>query len=696
MVRSLAALVGELEVERVTPARLRGALDAWAAADPGRAPHARELGELFEGYRRGLERLRGARVSPERQATRALDALRRAPALWGATPVLLYGFDDFTRLQLDAIETLGVVVGAPVTVSLTYEPGRAAFASRGDTFQRLLPLAAEHLCLPPRAEHYAPGARAALHHLERHIFEPDAPAPMPAGEALRLLEGGGERAELELVAEEIRGLLERGVPPGEIAVAHRSPETIAELLGEIFRAHGIPFALRRRLSFASTATGRALLGLLKATFPEAADDGRGLGDLLAWLRAPGVLRSPELVDDLEWRARRAGVTEAGRHGPLARIPVSASAARACALWEAEHGPLETLEELREAAQRSPAALIERTATELGRLGYAPQALTDSDAAGPSVPVESPAAQTHSPAGLQMSEPHELLEARALAVGGEALDELRELARSAPELAPDAHELIALLRGLELVVGEEPSGIPQAVAVLDPLALRARRVRALFLCGLQEGVFPAPARAEPYLSAEERRGLAEASGLLADPRSVGRPGDALAAERYLLYAAISRPLELLVLSWHTADDDGLPTARSLFVDDVCDLFAGDPHETRARRALGEVSPIAGIEPAAAHGRRGSGRCAIRACWRILASSGCGRRPACSRGRAARCSGSWSACWARATSSPRPSRSRAGASRTRRCVRRSSACGRTPARRVSPRSGCPVRASCCALR
>jgi ATP-dependent helicase/DNAse subunit B len=543
VVRSLMALVGELEVERVTPARLRGALDAWVAADPGHGPHARRLGELFEGYRRGMERLRPVGVGPERQATRALDALRRTPSLWGATPVLLYGFDDFTRLQLDTIETLGAVVGAPVTVSLTYEPGRVAFASRGDTFQRLLPLAAEHLALPPRAEHYAPGAAAALHHLERHVFEPDVPAPVPAGAALRLLEGGGERVELELVAEEIRGLLERGVQPGEIVVAHRSPETIAELLGELFRAHRIPFALRRRLSFARTATGRALLGLLNATFPDAADGG-GLGDLLAWLRAPGALCSPELVDELEWRARRAGVS---------------NAARAYALWEAEHGPLETLEELRAAAKRGPAALIECTAAELARLGFAPQAPT---------------------------------EARALEVGQAALEELRELARSAPQLAPNAHELSALLRGLELVVGEEPSGIPDAVAVLDPLALRARRVRALFLCGLQEGVFPAPARPEPYLSEEERRGLAEASGLRLGVG--GDSGQTLAAERYLLYAAISRPRELLVLSWHTATDDGLPAARSLFVDDICDLFAGDLHETRARRALGEVSACAPTE------------------------------------------------------------------------------------------------------
>ena len=46
-----------------------------------------------------------------------------------------------------------------------------------------------------------------------------------------------------------------------------------------------------------------------------------------------------------------------------------------------------------------------------------------------------------------------------------------------------------------------------VAVLDPLALRARRVRALFLCGLQEGVFPARPRPQPLLAEEERRRLA---------------------------------------------------------------------------------------------------------------------------------------------------------------------------------------------
>ena len=140
----------------------------------------------------------------------------------------------------------------------------------------------------------------------------------------------------------------------------------------------------------------------------------------------------------------------------------------------------------------------------------------------------------------------------------------------------------MLEGLEILSGERAG--EGRVAVVDPLALRARRVRALFLCGLQEGVFPASARAEPLLAEEERRRLAETSGL----RLGGsRQADTLAAERYALYAAVSRPEELLVLSWHAADDDGVAQARSLFVDDIVDLFDEGLEERRARRPLGAV-------------------------------------------------------------------------------------------------------------
>jgi RecB family exonuclease len=563
LVRALAVMVAELEVQRVTPARLGAALRAWAAADGGDATAGvEELGRCFGEYRRMLAQI--GRTDHERRAAQALDALRRKPALWGATPVIMYGFDDFGALQLDAIETLGTVVGAPVMVSLTYEPGRAAFAGRAGTFQTIVPLASEHRRLQARAEYYAPAARTALHHLERSLFEPGA-ARVDSGGAVRLLEGGGERAELELVAGEIAQLLEQGMAAGDVAVLARPASTSMELLEEVFGDARIPFALQRRRVFADTAIGRALIGLLRCV--AAPGNGAGaentstgepssrapgeLGDLLAWLRAPGLLDVPALADSLELRARRSGALSAGR----ARL-----------LWEERNWRLETLDHLQVSQQRGAAALLERASRELYWLFCAPRR-----------------------SRAELLAASELDEAAALAAGRRALAQLRELAQIAPELAPaSAAELAGVLGGVELLSGERP--LASAVAVLEELSLLdaegGRRVRALFVCGLQEGVFPQRARAQPLLSEQERRRLAEVSGLL-----LGEREDLLAAERYLLYAAVSRPQERLVLSWHSADDDGQTTPRSLFVDDVCDLFEPELLATRAWRRLGAVDDLA---------------------------------------------------------------------------------------------------------
>jgi ATP-dependent helicase/DNAse subunit B len=565
MARELAKFVAELETQRVTPARLRAALRAWGSASGrpnGEHPVLERLCVVFERYQQALAKMR--RADRELRIARALDALRRKPALWGATPVLLYGFDDLTELQLDTIETLGGVVDAPVTVSLAYEAGRVVFAGRAGAFQRLAPLAAAHSVLDARADYYAPHARGPLHHLERSLLSEEAVRVEP-GEAVRLLEGGSPRAELELVAGEVRAALDAGVPAEQIAIVHRSPDTIAPLIGEVLEDFAIPYALRRDASFAHTALGRGLLGLLRCAL------GHGeLSDLLAWLKAPGALERPELADRLEARARRDGALDC---------------AGARAIWEAEHWPLERIDRMHEASERGLPALAEALTGELQRLFRAPRsavaAVLDED---------------------------ELDEAHALVAARRALEEIRELARSAPALAPTPAELLELLEGLELSAVKRPDA--GRVAVLDPLALRARRVRMVFACGLQEGVFPAVPRPHPLLSEEDRRGLAHASGLALR----GEP-DALAAERYLLYALASRPEERLTLSWHSAEEDGAPLAPSLFVDDVCDLF----EETLRKRAVRRLAGAAGWSGAG----RPAGAMALRE--QTIASSANGVRP-----------------------------------------------------------------------
>src|ERR1019366_8683656 len=256
---------------------------------------------------------------------------------------------------------------------------------------------------------------------------------------------------LELVAHEIDRLLRDGMAPEEIAVVLRASPAGADLLEEAFLAAGVPYAFQRRRRFVDTSVGRALVGLLRCAGE--APDGE-LGDLLAWLRAPGLLERPELADRLELAARRSGAVSAGR---------------ARELWEQRNWSLQELDHLGEAAGRGPIALIDRAGRELLRLFAAPRRRSASVLDG-----------------------EDVAEARA---------------------------------GVELVRGERPS--PGAVAVLDPLALRARRVRALFVCGLQEGVFPARPRPHALLAEEERRRLAEASGL-----RLGEHEDPLAAERYL--------------------------------------------------------------------------------------------------------------------------------------------------------------------
>ena len=546
--KALLRLVAELEQQRVDPPRLAQALRTWSAGDAARSAFAGEVSALVFAYRGALERL--GRRDEELHTAAALDALRLEPHRWGATPVLFYGFDDLLPLQLDAVETLAR--HAPVTLALTFEPGRAAFAARARSHNDLLPLADEVIALAARPDHYA---HPALHHLERHLFEPEGATRVPAGDAVWLLEAGGERAEVEQVAAQVVRLIRHeGYAPEDIAIVWREPQDAAALTEQVLSAYGIPYALMRRVPLGHTALGRGLIALARCASDEGSAD-----DLLTWLRTPGFLREPALADDLEQRARKDGAR---------------TAAAARALWEERHPTfrLEAIDELRQDAQRGAPALCRRLAREAARLF-----------AGPfrrQAPVFSA---------------QEQLDARVAARARQALEELARLAQGDPALAGTGEELLRTLGELELFVGDDPG--PGRVQIARPQDLRARRVRALFICGLNEGVFPRPARPDPFLGDEDRDEINRATGL-----RLHHHDDTLAIERLFFYAAASRPTDLLALSWHTGDDDGRPAVRSFFVDDVADLFGPELMERRGHRGLGAAGWDARDAPTAREARR----------------------------------------------------------------------------------------------
>ena len=125
--------------------------------------------------------------------------------------------------------------------------------------------------------------------------------------------------------------------------------------------------------------------------------------------------------------------------------------------------------------------------------------------------------------------------------------------------------------------------PGAVQLADPLAVRARRFRVVFVCGCNEGEFPLPGASEPFLSDEHRYEIALASGL-----RLPAAEDALARERYLFYAAVSRATERVVFSYRSSDEDGNLALPSPFIADVADLFVADWTERRTQRLLADVT------------------------------------------------------------------------------------------------------------
>jgi RecB family exonuclease len=594
-----AALFAELQRSLVPPARFTSALRSWAA-DGGRAAYADELAALYSAYRRRLARL--GRPDPEGYAWAALDALRAAPTGWGGRPVFLYGFDDLTPTERDAVETLSRHAAADVCVALPYEPGRVAFAGRAATVEELRPLAAEVVHLPERSEHYAPAARPALHHLERALFE-SGPDRLPPNGAVRLLEAGGERAEAELVGAAVLELLRQGIEAPDIAVLLRGDAGTTALFAQVLAGYGIPVSHDRRVPLGRTRLGAGVLAGARAALA-----GGTAADLLTWLRTPGRLPDPAPADALEARVRRGAVR-------------TARAARG--IWEGRLGeePLAALDALAQAAADGPEPLLAALEAEADAIWTAPHRrqadiLAAEDLADARVAADLRAAcgelRTLGAADpALLGDPHELLQALAAVevrepsgVAGATLGQHADMAvgaarhgaatRSAEHaVRPDAARANGVVArgGAAVQPGVAPSGgaaaepgpAPGGVLLADPLDIRARRFRAVFVCGLQDGAFPVRPEAEPFLSDDDRRGLAMASGLRLPPHE-----DVLDRERSLFYAAVSRPQDVLFLSWRSSDEEGNPLAPSVFLEDVRALFTQALWEERGTRLLADVT------------------------------------------------------------------------------------------------------------
>jgi RecB family exonuclease len=484
-----------------------------------------ELAPLYRAYREELGKLDLTDRDLERRY--AVERVEGELAAWEGRPVLAYGFEDLTGAQWALVQALAG--RTDVFVSLPYEPGRPAFASLGRTASDLAGLADGRVEeLPPA---YAEIAHPALAHLEQGLFsEGERPDPPPLEGAIRFLEAAGSRGTLELVADEVLRLVRDGTAPEEIALVCPSLDRLRAPLETAFSTAGIPYAFEGRVRLGQIPFGHALLSALRFLW-----QGAGRRDLFGFLRSPysGLPRAH--ADYLEGRLRGNGIRT--------DVEEKTVGLRGQAL------PL--LDDVRAAG--SPIEAVRVLATGMLRGAYG---------------LESPSASESSRGDLRAFE--------------QVLRLLRELEGWNDLSGSISREDV--LAALERVpVRLAGAAEPGRVAIIDLLRARTRRFEAVFVLGLEEGSLPRRATPSPFLDDDARRDLDERT------RSrLVRP-DAVARERFLFYAACTRPSRRLTLVREAATDDGAPRQASPFWHEVRGLF--DPSEVTRwtrRRALSALT------------------------------------------------------------------------------------------------------------
>ncbi len=483
-----------------------------------------DLGRLHAAYRARLEELELEDRASQRRA--AAEAVAEDLSAWSGRPVFAYGFEDLTGTQWKLLEVLAG--RSEVLVSLPYEPGRSAFSSLQSLVADIARLAGgriEELPPAPRDE------LSALEYIERRLFQGDSSgvAP-PLRGAIRFLEGAGSRSTLELVADEVLALLRGGMPAEEIGVLVPSVDRTQSVFEAVFASMGIPFAVEGRVHFGRTPFGHACLSLLRFAWL-----GGTRNDLFNYLRSRYSGLTRYRTDFVDGRLRGRGISEPDR---VIAETVELLGHRVPALdaLRAETDPVEA----------ARALLTEMTSTAYG--------------------LETPPSTEAS-----------RLDLRARESAGRVLDDL-----SAWRGRLSRDDIVAALERAPVRLARAREA--GRVALLDLLRARTRRFAAVFVLGLEEGVFPQYGPDASLLS-DEARGVLEETL----PGSRIRRPDAPARQRYLFYTACTRPRERLTLVREAATEDGRPREPSPFWDEVRSLFPKeDASRWTRRRSLSEAT------------------------------------------------------------------------------------------------------------
>jgi ATP-dependent helicase/nuclease subunit B len=590
VIAGVARCITELLQECISPEQLEAG--SKSALDE-QNPSGLRLHDMALLYRAYLDYLGSERVDPEGVLDLARSRLDSAAWLSGVQ-VWIDGFAGLTQQQVRMIVALAGRA-TQVDIALLLDPDRGQAADAGSPLDDLFLFArtertwsalvgAMREAGVPIEKPVLLGSAALrrftraplLGRIEKNLFsipkiQPQvSQTPAPSGEhaTVRFIKAASRRAEVTAAVSEIVDLVQRPQSPlryRDTSIVVRDLEPYHELISTALRAREIPFFIDRRrpthhhalIQFVRAALSlqgqgpfdKAIIGLLKSGLSGLEDEA---GDALEnYLLAYG-LASPDSWDE-PWTFPMVP-EKGGRKLPKASLGDTLSGDEPGSQRHRREvaAPVDqfrrTLREkigewwpAKEKQSGRPACRtwLQRLYGLLERFGVGDHLASWCDEAA-------------ARGDLDEAEEHEQIWSDLIKL----LDEVAEMLGDETMTARAFRDVLE--SGLaEFTLGLVPATLDQ-VLVSSIERSRHPSVRAVFVLGFNDGLFPAR-HAEDSIFGDEERSILEHSGIELARSRAGR----LLDERMLAYVALTRPSEFLWISYSESDESGKALAPSAF-------------------------------------------------------------------------------------------------------------------------------------
>lgn len=583
---TMLGVVGELQAAGVAPERLA---DFAESCEKPLGDKLCDISAVYTAWEALVER--GYRDGD--------DALIRACAMlennsfFAGKTVFVDGFSTFMAAEFELLghaisQTEDIVFAFTADGILDNERGLGVFSAAKSAMNRLCRIAEKNgvgTSEPEVLDTPRRYSNPALAELSRRFFQAAGGPAEIDGRRPELFGAQDAHAEAVFISSEIARLVrDEGLRYSEIAVVARDPEPYLSVLEAVFPRYGIPYFAGTGYDIEDNPIVSVVMSAL-----DAVDSGFDTSDVLMFAKSPLLGLDPGAVAALENYCYLWDVRGALWHGEFRNSPrglsgrpggdESARLAEINAAREAIAGPLLRLREgLRGADGRGFAVAMFALLEEIGAVEHLHDYAEKLGPRGHAFIAES--AQV-------WDELVSILDIFGSVLGGQATRTKRlcELFR----LAVRAAEVLPLPRTLDQVL----------VGAAD--RIRPADVRAAFIIGANEGVFPAQPAETGVFSDSERRRLIEAGIGVSAPLL-----ERAALENTFAYLAVTMASERLFVSFRKSQNKGgemLPSSivtgiREIFgedcppvLDPLCGIAGGPSAFAALAARLGEDSPLA---------------------------------------------------------------------------------------------------------